>query len=474
MAVAERYVAARGVPPSRLSALDLPDGPEMDLPAYQEQLLEPLVTCLQRAEALEAVEAVLLVRGVPLRLRVPVGEEAQWASVAAALGLWRSELDDGTPVLGQPPGSEAVCGGSPCTAARWSNPFREGPFAAGWSAHRYQVRWRPLLVTMLHGRSFADAGLLLDSALRAEAEGGAQGTFLFMDGADPGRGVLDDSYDRIITGLQARGFADARRVPFDTDLSGLSLAALFTGTAALGEAIEGNHYPPGALVDNVTSLGAVPINFRAEGEAQVSIARWVAQGVAGVHGATAEPLNNAFPDRDLILDYVEGATLAESFHRHLPRVYWQNLVLGDPMAAPYAVRPQVTLLEPPDEQPPTRSAWLSAEADDPAGRGVPDLTLYVNGRSVAAGRGEVARSPSSRDRFDYHVTVSRQQLPTVCAARRSTARALPVRRPQRCGWRMRSAPVRSVRSPLSPVPWARAGETSCGPDWVCSRACPRP
>ena len=122
VALAERYVAARGVPPSRLCALDLPEGPEMDLPAYQEQLLEPLVTCLQQTEALEAVEALLLVRGVPLRLRVPVGEEAQWASVAAALGVWRAELDDGTPVLGQPPGSEAMCGGSPCTAARWANP----------------------------------------------------------------------------------------------------------------------------------------------------------------------------------------------------------------------------------------------------------------------------------------------------------------------------------------------------------------
>jgi len=389
VALAERYVGARQVPPSRLCALDLPEGPDMDLPSYQEQLLEPLLACLRQADALEAVEALLLVRGVPLRLRVPVGEEAQWASVAAALGVWRSELDDGTPVLGQPPGSDSLCGGSPCTSARWTNPFREGPFAPGWSAHRYQVRWRPLLVTMLHGRSFADAELLLDSALRAEEEGGAQGTFLFMDGADPARGVLDSSYDRVIAELQARGFADVRRVPFDTDLSGLSLAALFTGTSALGDAIEGNRYAPGALVDNVTSLGAVPVNFRAEGEAQVSIARWVAQGVAGVHGATAEPLNNVFPDRALILDYVDGATLAESFHRHLPRVYWQNLVLGDPMAAPYAVRPQVTLLEPAEGQEVARSAWLSAEAVDAADRGAPDLTLYVDGRAVAVGEGEV-------------------------------------------------------------------------------------
>ncbi|MFK7989303.1 MAG: hypothetical protein AB8I08_25015 [Sandaracinaceae bacterium] len=97
------------------------------------------------------------------------------------------------------------------------------------------------------------------------------------------------------------------------------------------------------MAGNLTSFGARPINFRETGESQVSIARWVTAGVAGVHGTVAEPLNNCFPDRELLVRYVDGSTLAEAFHLTMPFVYWRNLVLGDPMAAPFAERPTLTV-----------------------------------------------------------------------------------------------------------------------------------
>jgi uncharacterized protein (TIGR03790 family) len=379
LALAERYRAARSIPRGQVCALDLPDAETVPLSMLRARGLEVLERCLTAAGARERIEALVLMRGLPLRVDL---EGPGRVSIAAALASWRStETSTGRPLLGMNPARLLDCGGQPCAAAAWENPFRRGTFAASWSAERQGITHRPLLVTMLHGRSFADAARLIASATTAEALG-SEGTFLFMDGADPARGVLDRQAPRAIAELTALGL-DAQRVPFSSELGGRRLAAFITGSAALGAVIEGNRFAPGALVDNLTSLGAVPENFRDSGEeVQVSIARWVARGVAGVHGATDEPLNNCFPQRRFLVDYAEGSTLGEAYARHLPFVYWHNLVLGDVMAAPHARRPVVRLLGPRPGDTVAGSTPVTVSVEDPLGRRIRSVSLFVDGREV--------------------------------------------------------------------------------------------
>lgn len=390
VALAQRYAAARDVPQNRVCLLDLPDTEDITLADYTSLLLEPLRTCLDAGGVRDRVEAAVLMRGVPLRVDVPVpdGDGTELVSTAAALGLWESTLSDGTPILGQEPGMRATCGTVSCYAARWRNPYHGYPFEPGWSADIGGVHWRPLLVTMLHGRSYDDAARLLDSALMAEAGDVAPGEMLFMEGADPARGAQDFENAAVIAGLMDRGFT-ASSVPFDASLTGRTLSAFFTGTASLGETIEGNTFVPGSLVDNLTSYGAVPVNFHDTGETQVSIARWVAMGVAGVHGTVEEPLNNSFPHRSLMLEYVDGATLAEAYFAQMPFVYWRNLVLGDPMAAPYAKRPEVTITGVRDGDRLADAVPVHVEASDSTGLGVASIVLYLDGEEIARADGDV-------------------------------------------------------------------------------------
>ena len=121
---------------------------------------------------------------------------------------------------------------------------------------------------------------------------------------------------------------DTQEVPLMQILTGYQLGAFVTGALHLGAVIGSNVYHPGSIVDNLTSFGAVPSNFDSDGNVQVSVSRWVAQGVAGIHGTTAEPISNAFPHRRFLVDYVKGFTLAESFARNLRAIYWRNLILG--------------------------------------------------------------------------------------------------------------------------------------------------
>ena len=387
VALAHKYMDARNVPALQLCALSLPKTDDITLADYSAKLDVPFEACLKTAGVLDRIEAVVIMRGVPLRVGIPVNATTENVSVAAALGVWRTTLDGGGVLLGQPSGKAGNCGG-PCLAAAWVNPllYLTGPFGAGVSIANGGATWKPLLVTMLHGRTYADAALLIQSATDAEKNGGAAGTFLFMDGADSARGALDVEYPTVIKALKTAGYADSQEVPFKTDQTGGNLAAFFTGTASLGTTIEGSTFAPGALVDNLTSFGAVPQNFAATGESQVSIARWVAKGVGGVHGTVDEPLNNCFPSRKLILDYTSGAPLSEAYLRRMPFVYWRNLVLGDPMLAPYAKRPVVTMT---GLSPSASVAQLvTVTAKDMAGSGIAKIQLFVDGKLLVEGTGD--------------------------------------------------------------------------------------
>lgn len=387
VALARLYLEARQIPERQLCLLDLPEDETIDLDTYRARFDGPFFACLEHRGVAERIESVVLARGVPLRVNVPTEAGAQRASLAATLGMGLSTTSTGARFLGQAPGQSVDCGGSPCLAALWRNPYQQGAFDPGWQSEMQGILHRPLLVTMLHGRSYFDAAKLVASATTAEALGGAQGHFLLMNGADRARGALDIFYAEVLSALEARGFSDSSRVDFDSNLTGLNLAALMVGTANLGQTIESNTWAPGAIVDNLTSFGAVPENFRESGEErQVSIARWVAQGVAGVHGTTDEPLNNCFPNPRLLVAYVDGLTLAESFFRYMPYVNWRNLVLGDPMLAPYADRPQVELrgLNEGEVVPGSVQIEVSATSTGALQR----LSLYVDGVQVEQTAGE--------------------------------------------------------------------------------------
>ncbi len=381
VALAMRYAEARSVPASQICLLSLPTSSGMTLDELQTQLLEPLDACL--GDRRDRIEAIVLMRGVPIRVPMPSGTQV---SVAAALGLWDSTLPDGSPVLGSDPGLATDCGGSPCTRARFSNLYSAGPFEAGRTVTNPSMTHAPVLVTMLHGRSDEDAEALIDVALRAESEDEEAGTFVLMNGADAARGVLDMFYPQVVTALTAREVA-SEVVAFDPDMTGRVLAGFATGTARLGTTIEGNTYVRGALIDNLTSFGAVPQNFEATGESQVSIARWVSAGAAGAHGTVAEPLNNCFPARTFLSDYAGGATLAEAYLGRMPFVYWMNLVLGDPMLAPYAERPTV-VIEGLEDGRAFDDAPLVARVTPPTGRSIASLILYVDGVEVGRSEGE--------------------------------------------------------------------------------------
>lgn len=349
LALEKAYAEQRFIPQSQRCSISVPPFDDVTLEVFNKQILAPLLACLTEGKSLDRIEAIVLMRGMPRRVHIDPVPGAPVISLAAALMVARSTLpDDKTPLLGQTPGYWTACGGAAdCFAAKWANPYdKPGPFDAGFATTTGNAHHHLWLVTALDAYNYEDAGHLTERAILAEQKPDVTATWLLMQGADKARQARDFEYEQVAKKLQIAG-AKWDNQKFDANYTGKQLGAFVTGTAGIGKTIEGNTYVPGALTDNLTSFGAVPENFTAPedkgAESQVSICRWVRAGVTGAHGTVAEPLANSFPSRYFLVDYRQGATLAEAYLRNMPFVYWMNLVLGDPMAAPYATRPQIDL-----------------------------------------------------------------------------------------------------------------------------------
>ncbi len=134
---------------------------------------------------------------------------------------------------------------------------------------------------------------------------------------------------------------------------------------------------PGAIAEHLTSFGA-----KFDGSGQTKISEFLRNGAIGSSGAVAEPyaLWPKFPRARLHVYYADGCSLAESFYQSVYGPY-QLLILGDPLARPYAHFCEVALVETP------KGAWsgtvgLNLDVDLPEERDVNTLEIWIDGRLV--------------------------------------------------------------------------------------------
>jgi hypothetical protein len=91
---------------------------------------------------------------------------------------------------------------------------------------------------------------------------------------------------------------------------------------------------PGALGELTWSMSAADLR---NPESQGNIAVMARNGAAGVQGFISEPYADAISRPEIVLDrYTRGYNLAESFAMGTPFLHWKQVILGDPLCAPYA------------------------------------------------------------------------------------------------------------------------------------------
>ena len=356
--IAQAYIESRFIPTDLQCEIEIEPISDINHAMFYEKVVRPVLACVDRYP--ERIEAIILTRGTPLRVLIDTVQTEVMAptlTISSASLLTVAQSRYAGQSLASPENATeyaeliSCTNDMPCWSPKIFNPWRFGHFSPNWFDINQGIQWAPLWVSRLDADSEDNTITLIQRGLDSDRHymddlDPVESITVLMDGADSARGALDFEYEALAQALRELGdevlqVAFSREYVFDQPLS-----ALITGSAQIGRLIEDNRYIPGAIIDNLTSFAAHPHNFDlTQTEVQASISRWIASGVSGAHGTTDEPLNISFPSRAFLLDYRKGATLIESFSRHLPFLAWQNVIIGDPMIAPYMLRPRLNVEE---------------------------------------------------------------------------------------------------------------------------------
>ncbi len=96
-------------------------------------------------------------------------------------------------------------------------------------------------------------------------------------------------------------------------------------------------FKPGSLCETFVSTSGR--TFLPTTGGQSLIADLIANGVTGVKGYVSEPYTFALAKPEILFDrYTSGRNLAESFYAASMVLKWKDVVIGDPLCSPYAVR----------------------------------------------------------------------------------------------------------------------------------------
>ena len=336
MAVANAYRAAREIPERNLCVVDIPlpmfrHAESLKANDFDKQLVAPLKEFLSRHPAADRLLYVVLCPDLPLRVNhlKPVGPRSIPA-VLTLLGV--------TPAGAMPPRNPYF---------RRPHAFEKLPVPLGDADPVGRFR----LTTVLRGYQRSDALALVSRSVAADGTAPA-GTFCFVPSPHT-RG-----FEETVAWLTGSGH-EAVLNPRGKPVAGRQdVMAYFSGgfySDLKWKDITSNTYRPGAVVDMLESWGATWQNWRGFAwPRQVPVPWLIRAGATGVHGTTDEPYSYAFPStghaRPMLTNYLAGCNLAEAYWSAIPVLQWQNVVFGDPLCAPYAVRSDVELhVAPPDE-----------------------------------------------------------------------------------------------------------------------------
>lgn len=197
-----------------------------------------------------------------------------------------------------------------------------------------------VLVTRLDGTSVETAKKLVDSSVNAKP---VLGPFYLRDsfvlGMQPAQKMLTEKGYKV---EWISGFNNAKYPQYEGS-GGPFMCHFGAGphdTQFTEEEYAAIRFLPGALGELTWSASAAGLRNR---KSQGNIAIMAENGAAGVMGFVSEPYADAISDPAIVLErYTRGYNLAESFYMGSPFLHWKNLLLGDPLCAPYT-KPGQTL-----------------------------------------------------------------------------------------------------------------------------------
>jgi hypothetical protein len=352
MQIANHYIELRKIPPSNVFYVRTP--PRWNaIPAadFRERILRPMLAEIERRGLAPQIDQIVYSCEFPwyvdfaaMFAKAPLPPHRRPRVSLTSATFFHAAVEHEDPNITQldnnayftPPGLD----GTPSQGFRASYQWAAGGKRVASGGKRY------LLATSL-GFIQPDCSTVpeiiayLDRA--ADVDGTKpKGTFYFMRNADVRTEKRQPLYPAVVTELRGLGHRAEIRNGVAPD-GAKDILGLTTGAPYVRLPGAGCQLLPGALVDNLTSQGAVlmPITNPKQ---QTRVTEYLRQGAAGASGTIIEPfaIIQKFPLPSLHVHYARGCTLAEAFYQATPGPF-QLLIVGDPLCRPFADIPQVTV-----------------------------------------------------------------------------------------------------------------------------------
>lgn len=307
------YRVKREIPKENVVFVNVSRTEEVTDGEYKASIEDPVREAIKKSKT--RIDYIVLTKGIPIRIK----EDPKY-SVDATLGGMNLQFRPINSV-------EEV------EIRRAVNPYynKDEPFDSS--------KFGYYLVTRLDGYTIADAKRLVDNSLAAKPEKGP----FFFDEADNRKGAGYIEMQRTLSQandlLRSRGFNSE----LDTTTAFIAPPEPLMGYASWGsndsafttETYKKITFKPGAICETFVSTSGRTFNPTTGG--QSLIADLIANGVTGIKGYVSEPYTFALAKPEILFDrYTAGRNLAESFYSASLVLKWKDVVIGDPLCAPYA------------------------------------------------------------------------------------------------------------------------------------------
>jgi hypothetical protein len=371
IAVANAFIAARGIPPINVFMLPWAGSKEsIPLERFRDELLTPILKGVDSRRLAPQIDCIVYSADFPWRVDY---REALPPELVKQDTFPSGSLTGMTTLFG------AVTSGTPGWLDPASNDYYRPVDRAGVPAETLGFRswygWggdgrlleaggnRYLLAVMLgvtagRGNTVREVAGYLQRAAAADGTR-PDGTIYLMTNSDVRTTTRSAAFPGVVKALETLG-VKAEIASGTLPEGKRDVAGLMTGTPSFNWATSGSTILPGAICENLTSFGGI---FTANAS-QTPLSEFLRAGAAGSSGTVVEPysIQAKFPHPGMHVHYCRGASLAEAFYQAVNSPY-QLLVVGDPLCQPWAEIPQVEALLPGGKEPLTPGGVLTGQIE---------------------------------------------------------------------------------------------------------------
>jgi uncharacterized protein (TIGR03790 family) len=323
--IGEYYARRREVPMRNICRIRSVTEEGVPRALYDKDIAAPIAGCLKNGGLVENILYIVTTQDVPLRISGTEGLGGEEAAVDSELTLLYSDITRRSP--------HPVAGSVP-------NPFF-GHKDAKFAHPQFPI----YLVTRLAAYSSDGVKAIIDRSLKAEnrgnfvidlaATGNQDGDNWLRAAADllpKNRVVLDETTavlrnQKDVIGYASWGSNDKNRHDRFLGFQWLPGAIMTEFVSTNGRTFK---QPPSDW--NISAWTSPKLFFF--GSPQTMTADYILEGATGASGHVDEPYLNMTPRPELLLPaYYSGRNLAESYYLAIPRLSWQNIVVGDPLCS---------------------------------------------------------------------------------------------------------------------------------------------